>query len=116
MHSSLARRISHASALLAVALLTAPTALAGGATAAGTAMRSTTALQGFLENVAALFTGGIGVAIGVIAFAAAGIYIMYARQTGQAVGAIAKVFVGLLILFGGTALVAEIGGATGGAF
>ena len=101
---SLSTRISRPLTAAAVALLMAPAAFAGGTTTAGTTMRSTTALQGFLQN------------IGVIAFAASGIYIMYARQTGQAVGAIAKVFVGLLILFGGTALVTEIGGATGAAF
>ena len=114
--ASLLQRASRPLAALAIAFLTAPAALAGGTTRAGTAMRSTTALQGFLESIANLFTGPVGIAIGVIAFAASGIYIMYARQTGQAVGAIAKVFVGLLILFGGTALVSEIGTATGGAF
>ena len=81
----------------------------------GAALTSASALETFLQSIADLFSGGLGIAIGVIAFAAVGVYIMYARQTGQAVGSIAKVFVGLLILFGGTTLVTEIGAATGGA-
>ena len=99
---------------LALYVLVAPSALA---TTAGTgaALTSADALETFLQSIADLFSGGLGIAIGVIAFAAVGVYIMYARQTGQAVGAIAKVFVGLLILFGGTTMVAEIGAATGGA-
>ena len=111
---STARRVSNGLSLFALTLLVSPAAFAG-STTGGSTLTSATALEDFLNAVADLFTGGLGIAIGVIAFAAVGVYIMYARQTGQAVGSIAKVFVGLLILFGGTTMVAEIGAATGGA-
>ncbi len=111
---SAARRMGSALFAFSVLVATAPSALA---TTAGTgaALTSASALETFLKSIADLFSGGLGIAIGVIAFAAVGVYIMYARQTGQAVGSIAKVFVGLLILFGGTTMVTEIGAATGGA-
>lgn len=110
---SLARGLS----LVAVALLTAPAALAGTTGAGGgREIAAASNLAAFLQTIQNLFTGPIGISIGVIAFAVAGVYIMYARQTGQAIGAIAKVFVGLLILFGGTALVASIGEGAGAAF
>lgn len=105
----LARALSAA----AVFLLTAPVALAGTDTDGGDFDTSSAEgrLGTFLVSIQELFTGAIGTSIGIIAFAVAGIYIMYARQTGQAVGAIAKVFVGLLILFGGAALVGVASGA-----
>lgn len=109
-----ARHLSTAIGTLALLVWTSPAAFA---TTAGTgaALTSASALETFLQSIADLFSGGLGIAIGVIAFAAVGVYIMYARQTGQAVGSVAKVFVGLLILFGGTTMVSEIGAATGGA-
>lgn len=102
-----------AAAAAAVFLLTAPAALAG--SAGGREIEAATDLDEFLATVAGFLTGTVGTSIGIIAFAAAGIYIMYARQTGQAVGAIAKVFVGLLILFGGAALITAIGPSAGAA-
>lgn len=112
--ASAARNVWAGLTALSLYVITSPSALA---TTAGTgaALTSASALETFLQSIADLFSGGLGIAIGVIAFAAVGVYIMYARQTGQAVGAIAKVFVGLLILFGGTTMVTEIGTATGGA-
>ncbi len=110
----LAPAARHLSTALFVLALTSTDSLATTA-GKGAALKSAGALEVFLESIAALFSGGLGIAIGVIAFAAVGVYIMYARQTGQAVGSIAKVFVGLLILFGGTTMVTEIGAATGGA-
>ena len=111
--ASTGRRISDG-ILLGSILMASPLA---SATTTGTAsgLKSADALTTFLDQVGKLFTGGLGIAIGVIAFACVGVYIMYARQTGQAVGSIAKVFVGLLILFGGTTMIKEIGTATGGA-
>lgn len=103
-----------APAAAAVFLLTAPAALAGG-TGGGREIEAATDLDEFLSTIAGFLTGTVGTSIGIIAFAVAGIYIMYARQTGQAVGAIAKVFVGLLILFGGAALITAIGPASAGA-
>ena len=108
-------RLVRALSAVAVVLLTTPVALASTAAAGGggglAADSAEGRLAGFLQSIQELFTGPIGTSIGIIAFAAAGIYVMYARQTGQAVGAIAKVFVGLLILFGGTALVGVASGA-----
>ncbi|MEM1117390.1 MAG: TrbC/VirB2 family protein [Bacteroidota bacterium] len=109
-----ARRAWTGLSLFALTLVVAPMVSAT-TTGTGAALTSASALETFLQSIADLFTGGLGIAIGIIAFAAVGVYIMYARQTGQAVGSIAKVFVGLLILFGGTTMVAEIGAATGGA-
>lgn len=108
-------RLARMLSLLTLVLLTAPSAFAGTSSGASAAATNTAEgrLSSFLLHIQNLFTGPVGTSIGIIAFAAAGVYIMYARQTGQAVGAIAKVFVGLLILFGGTALV---GVAAGGAF
>ena len=114
---SLSSWLSRSLSMAAVALLTAPAALAGDAGGGGgREIAAATNLAAFLETIRNLFTGPIGTSIGIIAFAVAGVYIMYARQTGQAIGAIAKVFVGLLILFGGTALVASIGEGSGAAF
>ena len=112
--ASTGQRVSNGLWLAAFTLLVSPSAFAT-TTGTGAALTSASALETFLKSIADLFTGGLGIAIGIIAFAAVGVYIMYARQTGQAVGAIAKVFVGLLILFGGTTMVAEIGAGTGGA-
>ena len=116
--SRITNRLSTGLAALTVFVLSAPTAAAGGGGGAGGVdIASAKGLEKFLNGIAALFTGDLGIAIGVIAFAAVGVYIMYARQTGQAVGSVAKVFIGLLILYGGAAMVTEIGGAvTGGAF
>lgn len=102
--------------LVAVFLMTVPVAFAAQAEGGTKEIAAAKNLEGFLGTIANLFTGTIGTAIGIIAFAVAGIYIMYARQTGQAIGAIAKVFVGLLILFGGAALVKVIGEGGGAAF
>ena len=42
---------------------------------------------------------------------------MYSRQTGQAVGAVAKVVVGLVIIIGGATLITDItAGIEGAAF
>lgn len=114
--SRLTNRLSTGLAAFAVALLSAPIASATPIDGAveldvGGEMAS------FLGGIANLFTGPLGVAVGVIAFAAVGVYIMYARQTGQAVGSIAKVFVGMLILFGGTTMIAQFAETvTGAAF
>ena len=110
MSSSL-RRLS--AALPAFAALLAPSAHAATAT---NGLQAVNSLTTFLQEVSAIFAGPLGTAIGIIAFAAVGVYIMYARQTGQAVGSIAKVFVGLLIVFGGTAMVGQIAGTTGAMF
>ena len=108
------RSIRRALPALALSLTAAPAALAGNS---DTVLSSASALTEFLQAIADLFAGPLGTAIGIIAFAAVGVYIMYARQTGQAVGSIAKVFVGLLIIFGGTAMVAQISeGVTGAMF
>lgn len=101
--------------LVGVLLMWVPSALAAGFDG-GKKIQAADNLEGFLGTIANIFTGNIGIAVGVIAFAAAGIYIMYARQTGQAIGAIAKVFVGLLIVFGGATLVRSIGESGGAAF
>ena len=110
MSSSL-RRLS--AALPALAALLAPSAHAATAT---NGLQAVNELTTFLQAVADIFGGPLGTAIGVIAFAAVGVYIMYARQTGQAVGSIAKVFVGLLIIFGGATMVTQLGGVTGAMF
>lgn len=107
---------SRALSLVVVFAWTASAAFAtvddgGGAPAGGGGADAQSRLSSFLLEIQQLFTGTIGTSIGIIAFAVAGVYIMYARQTGQAVGAIAKVFVGLLIIFGGAALVGVAGGA-----
>ena len=106
------RRIANG-LLLGAAALASPSAFA--ATDGDSGLEAADGLTAFLEQVSAMFTGPLGIAIGIIAFAAVGVYIMYARQTGQAVGSIAKVFIGLLILFGGTQMVTQIGDQVGGA-
>ena len=110
--SSSIRRIT--AGLPALALLMAPAAHA--TQTQGNSIQAVGALSQFMTDIAAVFAGPLGTAIGIIAFAAVGVYIMYARQTGQAVGSIAKVFVGLLIVFGGTAMVGQISGVTGAMF
>lgn len=97
---------------IALALLMAPAASAAGASN----LQAVSALSTFMTEISNVFAGPLGTAIGIIAFAAVGVYIMYARQTGQAVGSIAKVFVGLLIVFGGTAMVGQLQGTVGAAF
>lgn len=108
--SSSIRRIS--AGLPAFALLMAPAAHATQASS----LQAVSQLETFMTEISKVFAGPLGTAIGIIAFAAVGVYIMYARQTGQAVGSIAKVFIGLLIVFGGTAMVTNIQGTVGAMF
>ena len=113
------RQVTYAAtAFLVAGALSAQAALAGPA-AGGTAITLTAAenLAGIIQAIADLFTNGLGIAIGIIAFAAVGVYVMYSRQTGQAVGAVAKVVVGLVIIIGGASLINDItSGVTGAAF
>ena len=113
--SRITNRLSTGLAAFAVALLGSPVASA--TQLGGTELTTGTEMANFLGGIADLFTGPLGIAIGVIAFAAVGVYIMYSRQTGQAVGSVAKVFVGMLILFGGTTMIAQFSETvTGAAF
>ena len=114
------RQVTYAAAAFLVAgALSTQAALAGPAAGGGTAITLTAAdnLAGIIQAIADLFTNGLGIAIGIIAFAAVGVYVMYSRQTGQAVGAVAKVVVGLVIIIGGASLINDItSGVTGAAF
>ena len=113
--SRITNRLSTGLAAFAVLLLAVPAASA--TPLDGVELDTGGQMASFLGGIANLFTGPLGIAIGVIAFAAVGVYIMYARQTGQAVGSIAKVFVGMLILFGGTTMIAQFADTvTGAAF
>ncbi len=111
--SRIPSRLTNGFTALAVALMAVPAASA--TTLTGTDLQVGGQMAGFLGGIANLFTGPLGIAVGVIAFAAVGIYIMYARQTGEAVGSVAKVFVGMLILFGGTTVIAQFAQDVGGA-
>lgn len=113
------RQASYAlGAFLAASAFSTQAALAGDA--GGTQaidLQAANNLAGLIAGIAALFTDGLGIAIGIIAFAAVGIYVMYSRQTGQAVGAVAKVVVGLVIIIGGATLITDItAGIEGAAF
>lgn len=109
---SIGRAFAALVAFVAANLVGAASALAGGGGGGGASTYTAVAsLSDFLVDIQNVITGPIGTAIAVIAIAAVGIYIMYARQTGQAVGAVAKIVVGVILIFAGVQLVTELTGA-----
>ena len=91
----------------AVNVVCAPAALAGGG-GGGAITDAIRPAADILQEVSDALTGDLGIIIGTLAFVFVGVYIMYARSTGQALGSVAKVIIGLVILFGGATMVAGI--------